>query len=225
MMTVGRTVSRIGALLVAVLGGVLFVACRAPSDDFKTTAYMMRLGEETRDRSGRALGEAVVPPEAQRPVVVPIVVGEPLPFHFVRASDESVLPTEIDVTRPQERVVAPIAIDRERLTTFLRTKYEIGIVDIKTINGRFTGDENILRVEFMAASRNEEEILRDFMFICAAAVGMDTESTVDVIVGLATDPQLLPWVRLRVDVASFAAYQAGDLSLEEWKNEIEIQRF
>ena len=55
--------ARIAAALFAVTATV---GCGAPVNDYVSTAYMLRFGEEQRRTAGRTVGEIVVPSDAQR---------------------------------------------------------------------------------------------------------------------------------------------------------------
>ena len=211
-----------GALVTAVV-----VSCGPPETYYVKTQFMRRFGEETRERTGRAIGETVVPPAAQLPVVVPIAVDPDEPSGLFPASDHvrvaQASPIDVE-SRPESSAVVPIDVDRTRLAEILRTRHEVGVVDAKAINGRFTGGENLLRVEFVPRSRDEAVVQREFLLICAVVVGMDRSGTVDAVVGLATDTQLMPWMSLRADLRVFEAYQSGELSLDEWQARIETRR-
>ena len=218
--------SAFGAVAAAVMA-TLIVGCHAPQNLHQQTQFMRMFGEETRSKTGRALGESVIPPEAQPPVVVPIAVNEDEPLGLIAVGDHARIMGEGAAPRPsvdQARAPVRIAVDREQLAEFLRTRHDVGVVDAKAINGRFTNTDNILRVEFIPADRSESVARRDFMLICAVTVGMDREGTVDAVIGLATDPQLLPWMSLRATLADFEAYQSGELTSEQWNQRIETRR-
>ncbi|GIX07203.1 MAG: hypothetical protein KatS3mg115_1606 [Candidatus Poribacteria bacterium] len=208
-----------------VLVPLLVGACAAPTPWLRETAKMSQAGEEFRRESGRRPGEIVLPASVHQPTVVPIELGDPIPFHFVPLP-ATVAPAEAleAPTAPPERRVTAVAVDSERLVQFLRTRYNIGVVDVRAVNGRFTGEENLLRVEFIPRARDEETALRDFLFVCAAALGMDPGRTVDRIVGLAVDLQLLPWLRLSTAVEDFERYRAGELTFDEYREKVERQR-
>jgi hypothetical protein len=223
----------VGAAVVLVASG-----CRPPRDYYRETAYMARLGEELRAQANRAPGQSVEPASAERAVVVPIAL-EPSPMRLEFAPEERPAAPRVDEGAVRERALqgqtpaeetgpAPttaIQFDRARFSDFLRAQYEVAVLEAKAINGRLAGGANILRVEFIPRARSDESLLKEFLLICAATAGMDAQDTVDVVVGLAADAQLLPWMSLKASMADFTAYRDGRLSLKEWQKRVEIVRY
>ncbi|MDA1191519.1 MAG: hypothetical protein O3A46_07535 [Candidatus Poribacteria bacterium] len=213
-------------LIVALVAG-----CAAPSNDYVRSAYMMRLGEEARAKSGRQLNEARVPDSATRPVVVPIIVEPDAVFTFIAATQVEVLP--IAVPEPPTEAPTPVAakavvaigVDLDRLKTFLREQYTLGVVNIQPSNGRFTGDKNLLRIDYIPAPRDESQVLRDYQLICAAIVGMDPAETVDTVIAFGLDPRLIPWISVSGDVWNFLAYQAEEMTSTQYNERLSIRKF
>ncbi|MBT5533371.1 hypothetical protein HOK31_09950 [Candidatus Poribacteria bacterium] len=176
---------------------------------------MMRYGEDARRQAGRGIGEVVTPPEARLATLVSLMtVAERRPHRVVAADGAFVVPQGgADVSAGS---LAPIAVDADRLTTFLREQYGIGIVDISEANGRYNGAQNELRVRLVTDECTEAEALHDFMLICAGVYGMDSERTVDVVRASAVDGSLQPWLDLGTTMDAFDEYRRGDLDLAGW---------
>ncbi|MBM3216204.1 hypothetical protein FJZ36_14965 [Candidatus Poribacteria bacterium] len=209
------------------LGCVLLTAgCSAPANYYRQTAYMTRLGEETRRQTGRRLGSSELQPGLSTNLAFDMADGAEIRLAPVALTspDANVLP-RLDPVPTDPTSAEPIGIDRSRLIEFLRRRYEVAVVDTQALNGRIAGSQNVLRVEFLPRARSDESLMREFALICAAVQGMDDGRSIDTVVALATSAGFLPWLSMRADLSRFDAYQKGTISLEEWRRGVEIARY
>lgn len=207
------------------------VGCQAPRNYYLETAYMMRLGEETRAESGRKPGEPLVPTDANRSVVVPIDLKGMTDSRLERLPDGAALAdpttevTRIEATSESSLPMMSVDFDRAKFVTFLRSRYEIAVIEAKAINGRLAKGENILRVEFIPRARTDDSTLKEFLLICAATVGMDAKQSVDTVIGMGVNAQLLPTMSLRLSLSAFREYQDGRLSLTDLRKQLEWVKY
>lgn len=212
-------------LLLAALAG-----CAAPPDYYAETGHMARLGEETRRTTGRELGEIVHPEEETLHTPIELEGGPTFQVQLVGPGGNAAVETEPGEASPPPPVEAALdAIDGAQLTAVAQSKYGIRIQDVKAIFGRLDESapraSNILRVQFSSPALDESAALRELLLICAIASGMDENAALDAVVGLALDGGSLPWLSAAATMQSFYAYKNGEMSLSEWKQLVDIQRF
>lgn len=204
----------------------MMVGCGAPVNDYVSTAYMLRFGEEQRRASGRALDEATLYPEARHPlrVAIPLPEKEGVTLEPL-AEEPKATPSVFSSPSPERSLTEAVGLDRERLAEYLRRSHEIAVFDVQALNGRLVGGKNVLRIEFVPRARSEESLLREFALVCAAVLGMDRNRTVDTVLLLAIDAQLMPWMSMKTDMAEFEKYHSDAISLKEWQQKIETVRY
>lgn len=211
---------------------ILFIAalagCAAPPDYYAETGHMTRLGEETRRTTGRKIGEIVHPEEETLHTPIELEGGPTFQVRLVGPGGPGAV--EIGSGEAAPLPPAPMeAIDGAQLAAVAQSKYGIQIQDVKTILGRLDESSprasNILRVEFSSPALDESAALRELLLICAIAAGMDENAALDAVVGLALDSGSLPWLSAAATMQSFYAYKNGEMSLSEWKQLVNIQRF
>lgn len=209
----------LGVIVAAVWG------CGAPVNDYVSTAYMLRFGEEQRRARGRALDETPLYPETKHPlrVAVPLFDKESVTLEPL-TEESSPKPSLSPPEKPSTEAVG-VGLDRGRLGEYLRRSHEIAVFDVQALNGRLVGGKNVLRIEFVPKARSEESLLREFALVCAAVLGMDQNRTVDTVLLLAIDAQLMPWMSMKTEMAEFEKYQSNAISLKEWQQKIETVRY
>jgi hypothetical protein len=217
-------------IAVAVCAVVVTVGCGAPVNDYVTTAYMLRFGEEQRRATGRTVGEVVVPSDAQRAARLAIPTPDNDRVVLERLSEDASAPAAQNlspslVAPPATPDAVAVDLDRARLVEYLKTAHEVAVVDAQTLNGRLVGGKNILRVEFVPKARSDESLLREFALVCASVLGMDKHRTVDTVLLLAIDARFLPWMSMKSEMSDFEKYQSDAISLKEWRRNIETVRY
>ncbi len=211
-------------LLIAALAG-----CAAPPDYYAETGHMTRLGEETRRATGRNIGEIVHPEEETLHTPIELEGGPTFQVQLVGPGGPAAVETGSAEADPTPPIAPAYAIDGAQLSAVAQSKYGIRIQDVKAILGRLDESSqrasNILRVEFSSPALDESGALRELLLICAIAAGMDENAALDAVVGLALDGGSLPWLSAAATMQSFYAYKNGEMSLSEWKQLVDIQRF
>jgi hypothetical protein len=210
------TISRASTLLeiTLVLMPLVLMACGAhpPKDYYREFALMERLGEEIRRERGREIGSKGPTDELIEPLT--------LPFEASRTPIISLI-----LRIPQTKEVGKVAFDPDLLKRFLIEKQEIEVSRVEAVNGRAKGGKNVIRVSFIPRSLTDDELLSEYLIICAAVKGFDGENnSVDVVVGLIEDENtLLPYIALQSNMEDYQELEGGKIEYREWASRVEVK--
>ncbi|HID55279.1 TPA: hypothetical protein EYP37_02030 [Candidatus Poribacteria bacterium] len=210
-------ISTLLRLLLSLLIPFVLVSCalHPPVDYYYEFALMERLGEEIRAQTGREIGVA-------KADTVQSIKPLSLPFQMDEAPTVSLISR---TSQGEASGVAEIPFAPDMLRKFLSENQGINVSRVELINGRAKGGRNVVRVSFLPKSLTDEELLAEYLIICAAVRGFDKEyNSVDTVVGLIEDENtLIPYIALQSDVKDYIDLEGGRIGYRDWTSRVEVK--
>jgi hypothetical protein len=119
-----------------------------------------------------------------------------------------------------------ISFEIELLRSFLSNEQGVSVRKVEKSEGRSKGGRNIISVSFVPESLATENLLSEYLSICAAVKGFDGEnSSVDTIIGLVEDSDtLVPYIALQSDLRSYRELDRGLIDYQRWPSQVEISQ-
>lgn len=175
MITIDHT-STLLRLSLSLLIPFILTSCalHPPIDYYHEFALMERLGEEIRAQTGREIGVAREEAQSMKPLSLPFQVDETPIISLISRTSQT-----------EARGVTEMPFTPDMLKKFLSENQGIDVSRVELVNGRAKGGKNVVRVSFLPKSLTDEDLLSEYLIICAAVRGFDKEhNSVDTVVGL-----------------------------------------